>query len=144
MPLSTYMGDVEWTVYLRVAQSIELPYRARMTAAEIGITAMHLHTMGPCVGFPISSFHSPTSKWKCKYCTLSIQTVRQVGGGALVDSPFDNEPALSTTRLMMSGTGNLCSFTVLAVATGTSCIYNLSKVVARGKLMSEANHDRYF
>lgn len=33
----------------------------------------------------------------------------------------------------MIGTGNLCSFTVLAVATGTSCIYNLSKVVAREK-----------
>lgn len=28
--------------------------------------------------------------------------------------------------------GNLCSFSALAVATGTSCIYNLSKVAARG------------
>lgn len=61
--------------------------------------------------------------------------MRQVGGGALVDSPFDSDyqkPALSIpTRLMIFGTGNLCNFTALAVATGTSCIHNLSKVAGR-------------
>lgn len=73
------------------------------------------------------------------YFTLSIQAVRQVGGGSLVDSPFDNDyqkTALSIpTRLMIIRTGNLCNFTALAVATGTSSIYNLSKVAEREKRM---------
>ena len=73
------------------------------------------------------------------YLTLSIQAVRQVGGGALVDSPFDDgyqKNALCIpTRLMIIRTGNLCDFTALAVATGTSCIYNLSKVAEGEKRM---------
>lgn len=56
------------------------------------------------------------------YFTLSISAVRQVGGGALVDRPFDNDHQKPTrsiaTRRMIIGTGNLCNFTALAVATG--------------------------
>lgn len=60
--------------------------------------------------------------------------MRQVGGGALVDNPFNNDqiPALRIpTTLMLIRTGNLCNFSALSVATGTSCIYCLSKVVEK-------------
>lgn len=45
---------------------------------------------------------------------------------------------LSTMRPMMIRTGNLCRFTVLAVATGTGCIYNLTEVVVSESSQAKA------
>lgn len=99
MPLSPYIGDEVQMLYLCMVWL----YRARKTAAEVGITEMHLlwHTMGPCVGFPIVLwwyFQLPrfilpllNGIMISNYFTLSIQTVIQVGGSALVHSPFDND-----------------------------------------------------
>lgn len=62
---------------------------------------------------------------------------RHVGGVALVDSLFDNDhggqTALSSNTMMIR-TGNLFCFTALAVATGTSYISKLPKVVMRENL----------